>query len=147
MEWRDEGLILGVKRHGETSIILELMTQAHGRHRGLVRGGASRRLRPILQPGNSVTASWRARLDDQLGNFAVEGTVLRAAEVMTQAAALEAVNLLGALLRLLPERDPHPSLYEAALVLADRLTDSSLAPALLVRFELGILAELGFGLD
>jgi DNA repair protein RecO (recombination protein O) len=147
MEWRDEGLVLGVQRYGETGVIAELMTPRHGRHRGLVRGGASRRLRPILQPGNSVDVSWRARLDDQLGNYTVEGTVLRAGDVMAQASALDAVNMLGALLRLLPERDPHPPLYAAALVLVDRLTDDAVAPALMVRFELGILAELGFGLD
>src|SRR5579862_6502134 len=106
MEWRDDGLILGVKRLGETSVILELMTPAHGRHRGLVRGGRSRRLQPILQPGNGVTAIWRARLDDQLGSYSIEGTELRAGAIMTEAGALNGVNLLGALLRLLPERDP-----------------------------------------
>ncbi|MBV9633618.1 MAG: DNA repair protein RecO, partial [Methylobacteriaceae bacterium] len=147
MQWRDEGVIIGVKRHGETSVIVELMTRDHGRHLGLVRGGRSRRLQGILQPANSVEATWRARLDEHLGTYTVEGTVLRAAEVMTSACALDGINLIAALLRLLPERDPHLALYEALAVIVDQLTDLGVAPALMVRFELGILGELGFGLD
>jgi DNA repair protein RecO (recombination protein O) len=147
MEWRDDGLVLGAKMHGETSVILELMTREHGRHRGLVRGGRSRRLRSVLQPANGVAATWRARLDDHLGSFGVEGTKLRAAEIMANGAGLDGINLLAALLRLLPERDPHPGLYEAAVVIADHLTDVIVASALIVRFELEVLAELGFGLD
>ena len=79
MEWRDEAIVIGAKRHGETSVILELMTREHGRHLGLVRGGRSRRLQPVLQAGNEVEAHWRARLDEQLGTFQVEATRLRAA--------------------------------------------------------------------
>src|ERR1700754_441008 len=77
MQWADDGIVLGVKRHGEASAIVELMTREHGRHLGLVRGGSSSRLRPILQPGNTVSATWRARLDEHLGNYTVEGTRLR----------------------------------------------------------------------
>ena len=73
MQWTDEGIVLGVKRHGEANAILELMTREHGRHLGLVRGGFGSRLKPILQPGNSVSATWRARLDEHLGNYTVEG--------------------------------------------------------------------------
>ena len=79
MEWTDEGIVLGVRRHGETSAIVELMTRSHGRHLGLVRGGAGSRMRPFLQPGNTVNAVWRARLDEHLGYYAVEATKLRAA--------------------------------------------------------------------
>src|SRR5258708_20276598 len=79
MEWTDEGIVLGVRRHGESSAIVELLTRAHGRHLGLVRGGSSKRMRPLLQPGNSVTAVWRARLDEHLGHYLVEGTPLPAA--------------------------------------------------------------------
>ena len=79
MEWIDEAIVLGVKRHGETSVILELMTHGHGRHLGLVRGGSGARLRGILQPGNAVRATWRARLDEHLGLYAVEGSTLRVA--------------------------------------------------------------------
>ncbi len=147
MEWRDEGLIIGIRKHGETSVILEAMTPKHGRHLGLVRGGRSRRMQPMLQPGNNVSLVWRARLDEHLGHYAVEVTKLRAANLMASAAALHGLNLLAALLRLLAERDPHAALYEAALLIADHLEDTKIGPALLVRFELAVLAELGFGLD
>src|SRR5258705_9448502 len=78
MEWTDEGIVLGVRRHGESSAIVELLTRGHGRHLGLVRGGAGSRMRPLLQPGNSVRAVWRARLDEHLGYFWVEGNPPRA---------------------------------------------------------------------
>ena len=82
MQWTDEGIVLGVKRHGEASAILELMTREHGRHLGLVRGGFGSRLKPMLQPGNTVSATWRARLDEHLGNYTVEGLNLRAREFL-----------------------------------------------------------------
>jgi DNA repair protein RecO (recombination protein O) len=147
MEWRDDGLVIGLKRHGEASVILELMTAAHGRYRGLVRNGHSKSMQPVLQQGNSVIAVWRARLDEHLGTFAIEASRLRAGEIMLSATALHGVNLLGFWARLLPERDPHPAVYEAMLLVAEYLSDSALAPALLVRFELAVLSELGFGLD
>jgi DNA repair protein RecO (recombination protein O) len=147
MQWSDEGIIIGTRRHGETSLIVELMTAAHGRHLGLVRGGRSRRLQPVLQPGNGVTAIWRARLDSHLGHFTVEGTRLRAGELMESAAGLYGVQVLGALLRLLPERDPHAGLYAALDAVLDRLSDPASAAELIVRYELKILDELGFGLD
>jgi DNA repair protein RecO (recombination protein O) len=147
MEWRDQGLIIGVRKHGETSVILEAMTASHGRHLGLVRGGRSRRMQPTLQPGNHVSLTWRARLDEHLGLYAIEVTEARAGRLMASAAALHGLNLLASLLRLLAERDPHPGLCAAASFVADHLDDEKIAPALLVRFELAILAELGFGLD
>jgi DNA repair protein RecO (recombination protein O) len=147
MEWSDEGIILGVRRHGESSAIVELMTPARGRHLGLVRGGVSRRVKPYLQPGNSVRATWRARLDEHLGNYTIEGTTLRADRVMASASASYCLQTLAAHLRLLPERDPHIALYEALCLLADHLDEPAVAAPLLVRFELQLLAELGFGLD
>jgi DNA repair protein RecO (recombination protein O) len=147
MEWRDEGLIIGLRKHGETSVILEAMTAAHGRHLGLVRGGRSKRWQSLLQPGNSVDLVWRARLDEHLGLYAIEVTKPRAANLMASALALHGLNHLAALLRLLAERDPHPALYEAAALIADQLGETDANPAALVRFELAILAELGFGLD
>jgi len=147
MQWTDDGLILGVRRHGETSVVLELFTRAHGRHLGLVRGGRSRRLQAALQPGNTVRATWRARLEDHLGALTVEPLFARAGRLMERADALHGVGHLGGLLRLLPERDPHEALYEAAEIVADHLDDPTSAPALLVRLELAVLAELGFGLD
>jgi len=147
MEWHDDGLIIGLKKHGETSLILEAMTRAHGRHLGLVRGGRSKRWQPLLQPGNSVELVWRARLDEHLGLYAVEVTQPRAANLMASALALHGLNHLSALLRLLAERDPHPDVYEAALRIADDLGDAGATPAALVRFEFAMLTELGFGLD
>jgi DNA repair protein RecO (recombination protein O) len=147
MQWTDDGLILGVRRHGETSVVLELFTRAHGRHLGLVRGGRSRRLRATLQPGNGVRVVWRARLNDHLGAFAVEPLELRAGRLMERADALHGLSHLAGLLRLMAERDPHEALFEIAGVVADHLDDPASAPALLARLEFAVLAELGFGLD
>src|SRR2546421_6356789 len=107
MEWTDEGIVLGVRRHGESSAIVELLTRGHGRHLGLVRGGAGKRMRPLLQPGNSVTAVWRARLDEHLGYYAIEGTRLRAATLLASAHAAHCGPPLGPPARLFPERRPH----------------------------------------
>ena len=106
MEWTDEGIVLGVRRHGESSAIVELLTREHGRHLGLVRGGAGSRMRPLLQPGNNVTAVWRARLDENLGYYQLEGTRLRAATLLASSFAVYGVTHLASLARLLPERDP-----------------------------------------
>ena len=147
MEWSDEGVILSVRPHGETGAVLELFTRAHGRHLGLVHGGRSRKLRPILQTGNHIDATWKARLADNLGHFAIELRRGFAAGVMDDAAALAALTSLAALSRLLPERDPHPNLYEVTLFVLGFLDERSVWPALLVRWELALLEELGFGLD
>jgi DNA repair protein RecO (recombination protein O) len=147
MQWTDEGIVLGVRRHGEANAILELMTHEHGRHLGLVRGGAGSRLRPVLQPGNRVNAVWRARLDEHLGNYTVEGIDLRAASFLSTAHAVYGVTHLGALCRLLPERDPHPLVNAALADLLGQITDARRVGPGLVRFELHLLGELGFGLD
>jgi DNA repair protein RecO (recombination protein O) len=147
MEWIDEAIVLGVRRHGETSIILELMTRAHGRHLGLVRGGSGPRLRGILQPGNAVRATWRARLDEHLGHYLVEAANLRAAGFLDKAHALHGVTHLAALVRLLAEREPHTAIYDALQDILDRLDEPRAAAPMIARFELDFLAELGFGLD
>jgi DNA repair protein RecO (recombination protein O) len=147
MEWRDEGIILGVRRHGETSAIVEAMTRAHGRHLGLVRGGRSRRQQPILQPGNRVDLLWRARLDEHLGTFNVEGVDLQAGRLMGSAVGVHGLQLLAAHLRLLPERDPHGGLFETMGIVMAHLDNPEACGELLVRFELRVLEELGFGLD
>src|ERR1700730_75727 len=147
MEWTDDGVVLGVRRHSEANAILELITREHGRHLGLVRGGAGSRMRPVLQPGNCVRAVWRARLHEHLGHFVVEGLQLRPPSFLPVAHAVFGITHLAALCRLLPERDPHPGLYEAVLAILDRMHDRALAAAALARFELQLLAELGFGLD
>ena len=147
MEWTDEGIVLGVRRHGETSAIVELLTRKHGRHLGLVRGGAGSRMRPLLQPGNSVRAVWRARLDEHLGYYAVEGIRLRAATVLASSHAVYGVTHLASLARLLPERDPHEGIYELLDRTLDDFDDVGEAAAHLIKFELAMLGELGFGLD
>jgi len=147
MQWIDEGIVLGVRRHGESSVILELMTQARGRHLGLVRGGAGRRLRGVLQPGNSLRATWRARLDDHLGNYAVEAVNLRAAGYLSAAHAVHGVTHLAALCRLLAEREPHARIHGELSSILDALDDAATVAPMIARFELAFLAELGFGLD
>src|ERR1700738_3233851 len=147
MEWTDEGIVLGVRRHGESSAIVELLTRGHGRHLGLVRGGASSRMRPLLQPGNSVTAVWRARLDEHLGMYALEGTRLRAATVLASSHAVYGVTHLASLARLLPERDPHQDIYDMLDRTLDDFDDICETAAHLNKFGLARLAELGFGLD
>jgi DNA repair protein RecO (recombination protein O) len=147
MEWTDDGIVLGVRRHGESSAIVELLTREHGRHLGLVRGGAGTRMRPLLQPGNSVRAVWRARLDEHLGTYAIEGTRLRAASLLASSHAAYGVTHLAALARLLPERDPHEDIYAMLERALDDFDDAGEAAVHLVRFELAMLGELGFGLD
>ena len=147
MEWIDEGIVLGVRRHGESSAIVELLTRSHGRHLGLVRGGAGKRMRPLLQPGNSVTTVWRARLDEHLGYYAIEGTRLRAATLLASAHATYGVTHLASLVLLLPERVPHEDIYEMLDRTLDDFDDVGGAAAHLIRFELAMLTELGFGLD
>ncbi len=147
MEWHDEGLVIGVRRHGESSVIAELMTRAHGRHLGLVRSGRSRSMQPVLQPGNHVEAHWRARIEEHLGQYVLEPSRLRTAELMSSQMALHGVGLVSALLRLLPEREPHENLYEMATLIMEHVQAREIVPALIVRFELAVLVELGFGLD
>jgi DNA repair protein RecO (recombination protein O) len=147
MEWRDEGIILAVKRHGETAAIAEILTRDHGRCLGLVRGGRSRQQRPVLQPGNSVSVLWRARLEEHLGIFTTEPLRLRAGLVIENPIRLAAVVTLVSLSQLLPEREPHARLYDAFGLVLDAIEDDEVWPALLARWEMGLLDELGFGLD
>jgi len=147
MEWTGEAIILGARRHGETDVILEVMTAGRGRHLGLVRGGRSRRRQPTLQPGNEVQVTWRARLADHLGVFTVDPIRSRAAGLMSSSLGLHGVQHLAGLLRLLPERDPHARLFDAFKVVLDHLDRFEIAGPLIIRFELELLNELGFGLD
>jgi DNA repair protein RecO (recombination protein O) len=147
MEWRDEGIVLAVRGHGETSAIVEVFTAEHGRVLGLVKGGRSRRLRPILQAGNSVEVTWRARLEEHLGMMIVEATAFRAGLIMENALRLAGLSALTSLAQVLPEREPHRKLYEASRIVLDALDNDEVWPALYVRWETGLLDELGFGLD
>lgn len=147
MQWTADGLIIGVRRHGESSVIADVMVAGRGRQLGLVRGGRTGRMAPTLQPGNSVQVTWRARLEDHLGTFALELLSARAARLMEDRVQLYASQLLCEHLRLLPERDPHDRLLATVLDILDgALPPGALGPVL-ARFELVLLEELGFGLD
>jgi DNA repair protein RecO (recombination protein O) len=124
-----------------------VLSERRGRWSGLVRGGRSRAMRPVLQPGNVVVARWRARTEDHLGSFTLEPVVLRAGALIDDPLRLAGLMSLMALLKLLPEREPHPRIHDALLVTLDALGDDGIWPAVLVRFELGLLDELGYGLD
>src|SRR6266700_4549703 len=136
MQWTDEGIVLGSKRHGEGNAILELMTCAHGRHFGLVRGGANARLRPVLQAGNCVSCTWRARLDEHLGHYMVEALDARAAALLPIPHALYGMTHLAALCRLLPEGDPHPLVHADLTAALDRMDDPIAVAVAVARFEL-----------
>ena len=147
MEWRDEGIILGVRTHGETSAIAEVLTAEHGRCLGLVRGGRSRTMRPVLQPGNHVGVTWRARLEEHLGHFQMEPLHLQAGLIIEEPLRLMGLSSLTALAQLLPEREPHGRLFGAMQIVLAAIDQDGVWPALLVRWEMGLLEELGFGLD
>ena len=148
MEWRAEGILLAVRKHGESNVIIEVFTAEQGRHAGVVRGGASRKQAPILQPGAQVDVSWRARLEDHLGTFTVEPVRSRAAQVMDDRLAMAGLNALCGLLGFaLAERDPHPELYSRTLDLFDRLGNDPYWPITYLEWELALLEDMGFGLD
>jgi DNA repair protein RecO (recombination protein O) len=147
MEWRAEGILLGVRRHGEHAAILDLFTAEHGRHMGVVRGGASRKMAPLLQPGAQLDATWRARLDAHLGSYTVDLIHGRAAEAMGDRLALAGLNAVCSLLSFaLPERHAYPALHARSLALLDGLGADRWAEAYL-GWELALLEETGFGLD
>jgi DNA repair protein RecO (recombination protein O) len=147
MDWTEPAIVLHVKPHGETSAVAEVFARGQGRHLGLVHGGRSRKRRPALQPGNLLAAHWRARLSDQLGVFTIEMADPFAAVALDDSLALAGIATLTGLARLLPERDPHPQLYDLALLLLGHLGEPELWPQLLARWELQLLVELGVGLD
>ncbi|RAP43129.1 DNA repair protein RecO [Rhodovulum viride] len=148
MEWRDEGVVLSVRPHGESSAIVELFTPVHGRHLGVVRGGTGRRLAPVLQPGTQLAAVWKARLEDHLGAYTVEPLRSRLGHVLGDATALAGLDAVTGLLAFaLPERAPHPGLYARSVALLDLLGDAGPWPLAYLRWELALLEETGFGLD
>lgn len=154
MEWHDDAIILSVRKHGETAAIVSLLTPAHGRHLGLMRGGQSRRRQGLLQPGNLVTATWRARLPEHLGTVTLEPARDYAARVLDDGLRLKALTALTALLEsTLAERDPQPAIYAASLGMIARIAEPGGGDDTLswlgdyVRWELGLLRGLGFGLD
>ncbi len=149
MQWADEGIVLSSRRHGENSAVVMLLTVEHGRHAGLVRGATGARLRGALQPGNEVRATWRARLAEHLGTYTIEPGHGRAGLVMADRVRLAGLTAVCAVAEAaLPEREPHPVLHEATRALLGAI-EAGLPdwPAAFVRWELGLLQDLGFGLD
>lgn len=148
MEWRDQGILLRSRRHGETSVIIEVFTPERGRHAGIVRGGTSRKIAPILQPGAQLDLAWRARLEDHIGAFSVEPLRSRAAAAMASRQSLAGLNTVTALLCFcLPEREPHAPLYARTEALLDLLGDWDLWPLAYLQWELALLEDMGYGLD
>ncbi|HEY2445766.1 MAG TPA: DNA repair protein RecO [Rhizomicrobium sp.] len=150
MEWNDDAIGLSVRRHGESGAILEALTRQHGRHLGLVHGGASRRIKSLLMPGNSVAVIWRARTSENLGSFAVEMRRERAGALLERRETLIGLNAFAAVARgVLPEREPHASIFDAAEILLDAMAVADFAHwgPVFARWESGVLEALGFGLD
>ncbi len=147
MNFTDQGIILDARPHGETAAIVNIFTELHGRWAGLVYGGQGKRMRPVLQPGNEVKVDWKGRGEDSLGHFSLEMERARAGEAMQDRLSLAGLSAACALaLATLPEREAHARAYTAMAVLLDNLDEPDLWPALMARWELGLLAELGFGL-
>ncbi len=148
MEWREDGVLLAVRRHGETSAIVEVFTAAQGRHAGIVRGGTSRRIAPILQPGAELSLTWRARLQDHLGSFTVEPRRGRAAALMGDRLGLAGLNAIcGLLCATLPERQAFPALHATTRTLLDLLAITPAWPLAYLQWEVALLAEMGFALE
>jgi DNA repair protein RecO (recombination protein O) len=148
MEWQDDGLVLAARAHGENDAILTALTFEHGRHLGLVRGGAGRRARPLLQPGNRLQLTWKARLPEHLGGFTLEPVRLFGARLLDDPLRLAALASATALLeQVLPEREPHPRLFAGLLKLLEAMLDDPRWLETYARFELVLLQELGFALD
>ena len=148
MDWSDDAIVLSARKYGETSLIANLLTRAHGRHSGLIRGGASRRNRGLFEPGNLVRVQWRARLSDHLGTYQCELTKAVAADLLESRLKLSGLSSICAISDVaLPEREVHRPLYDSFLILINTFSDDSLWPTVYVKWELGLLQELGFGLD
>lgn len=147
IEWQDEAIVLRATPHGETAVVVSLLTRAHGRHMGLVSGGQSRSKQAMLQPGQMVQAMWRSRLSDQLGTYTLESSDAYPALVLDDAAALAGLSSACAVAdAALPEREPHPAIYEGLSALLETFS-SAAWPYAYVRWELGLLSELGYGIN
>ena len=148
MEWRGQGILLSQRRHGESAAIIDVLTEERGRHAGVVRGGASRKIAPILQAGAQLDVSWRARLEDHIGTYQVELIRSRAATAMASRLALAGLNAVTSLLCFaLPEREAHPLLYKKTEQVLDLLDQDEIWPLAYLRWEMSLLEDTGFGLD
>lgn len=148
MEWSAEGILLSVSDLGESSTIIEVFTREYGLYKGVVRGGKSKKIGPILQPGAQLNVTWRARLENHLGIFSPDLIQSRFSLVLNQRDRLAGLNAICSILRFaLPERDPHYKLYDRTINLLNFLTNSSDWPLFYLRWELMLLEDMGFGLD
>ncbi|MBB5515302.1 DNA repair protein RecO (recombination protein O) [Rubricella aquisinus] len=147
IQWEGEGIVLSVRPHGESSAIVQVFTEAQGRHAGVVRGGASRKMTPVLQPGAQVAVEWQARLEDHIGSFRVEPVRSRAGLLSDRAGLAGLTAICGLLRECLPEREAHGALYRRTGVLLDAMVAGHRWDAAYVLWELDLLGELGFGLD
>ena len=147
IEWSDDGIVLSARPHGESSAVVVLLTREHGRHAGLVRGGQSRKARGLYEPGNRLSATWRARLSEHLGGYTCELLANTVALLLDEPARLAALSSAAAVCdKALPEREPHPGAYQGMLALIEALGGDHWAEAY-VAWEVALLADLGFGLD
>ncbi len=152
MEWQDEGIVLAVERFGEADAVLEVMTPKFGRHRGYVKGGTGKRQRAIFQPGNQLALTWRSRIEENLGRFTAELVHSPLGSMINDGKRMVALSALAAILSsCLPERETHPNIFSALKVVLDMLENEDAALPIigqaLVKLELGLLSELGYGLD
>ena len=153
MEWTDRGIVLGRRRHGESAVILEVLTLEKGRHKGVVKGGTGARLRGLIEPGNEIRLTWRARLSEHIGTFTgLELRTPRAADLMASPMKLAVASAAFAIASLsLPEREPHAAIFEGLNALLEGLDSNGEHPetwaAAYIAWEAELLRELGFGLD
>jgi len=148
MKFHEEAYVLSARSHGDTGVVVDLLTETHGRHAAYVAGGASRRMKPFLQAGARVIADYRARTSDHLGSARLEPVGEGPSALFDDGLALTGLAAAAAVAQgALPEREPHPGAFLAfeALMAAFQIPD--VWPAIFVRFEAGLLDDLGFGLD
>jgi DNA repair protein RecO (recombination protein O) len=148
MEFDDDAFVLSARPFGETGAIVELVTRLHGKYAAHVAGAASRKMKPFLQAGARVTLSYRARTSDQLGSASLEPVGEGPSALFDDRLALAGLSAAAAVTAgALPEREPHPGAFLGLEAFIDALAAPDIWPAIYVRFEAGLLADLGFGLD
>jgi DNA repair protein RecO (recombination protein O) len=148
MTFTDDAYVLSARAHGDTGVIVELLTEGHGRRAAYVAGGASRKMKPFLQPGSRVVADYRARSSEQLGSAKLEPVGEGPSALFDDPLALTGLAAAASVVQgALPEREPHPGVFLAFEALVSAFSLPDVWPAIFVRFEAGLLEDLGFGLD
>jgi DNA repair protein RecO (recombination protein O) len=148
MEWEDDAFVLSARAHGETGALVDVLTTHHGRFVAHVAGGASRKMKPFLQAGARVIVRYRSRVSEQMGSAVLEPVGEGPSALFDDASALACLSAAAAVAAgALPEREPHPGAFLALEALSAVLVLPDVWPAVFVRFEAGLLQDLGFGLD